>query len=105
MTSVEAHRDNLEARRRVLARRVGRIETDLRRPQHPDSEERATEAENDEVLEGLDASGREELDAIDAALARIEDGRFGTCVSCGEAIDARRLDAIPHTPVCVACAS
>ena len=105
MVSVEAHQKRLEERQRKIGRRVGRITEDLRRFQDPDSEERATEAENDEVLEGLDAAGRQELEAIEAALSRIATGTFGTCAQCGGAIDERRLEVIPHTPSCVDCAS
>lgn len=45
-----------------------------------------------------------ELQAIDAALARIESGEYGICRSCGEPIDGDRLRAIPETPLCVVCA-
>ena len=104
MGSTDAHRGRLEARRRKIGRRVELITDDLRRFQDPDSTERATEAENDEVLEGLDASGRMELAAIEAALLRIDAGTFGSCAVCGDVIDERRLEVIPHTPTCVACA-
>ncbi|MBF0247521.1 MAG: TraR/DksA C4-type zinc finger protein [Alphaproteobacteria bacterium] len=45
-----------------------------------------------------------ELQRIDAALKRMEDGEYGYCVSCGEDIAAKRLDMDPATPVCVECA-
>ena len=41
---------------------------------------------------------------IDAALARIEDGTYGDCVRCGEAIAPARLALVPDTPFCAACA-
>lgn len=104
MGSADGHRGRLEARRRKIGRRVELITDDLRRFQDPDSTERAAEAENDEVLEGLDSSGRKELAAIEAALARIDAGTFGSCAVCGEVIDERRLEVIPHTSTCVACA-
>lgn len=40
---------------------------------------------------------------IEEALARIEDGSFGICESCGEPIGAKRLEARPVTTLCVAC--
>jgi RNA polymerase-binding transcription factor DksA len=104
MARHETARAKLEARRSELGRRVGKIEGDLRRRPDPDSEERALERENDGVLEGLDARGVEELRAIDAALARIEAGTYGTCAECGEPIESRRLEAVPHTATCSACA-
>lgn len=46
-----------------------------------------------------------ELQRIDSALQRIEDGVFGYCVSCGEAIEVKRLEYDPTVPTCVGCAS
>ncbi len=37
------------------------------------------------------------------ALARINQGTFGECVSCGELIDPRRLAALPSAACCVSC--
>ncbi len=41
---------------------------------------------------------------IHAALARIEDGRYGVCESCGRPINPARLDAIPYATYCKECA-
>jgi RNA polymerase-binding transcription factor len=40
---------------------------------------------------------------IDEALSRIEDGSFGICEECGEAIQAARLQARPVTTLCIKC--
>ncbi|WP_142064502.1 TraR/DksA C4-type zinc finger protein [Pseudarthrobacter sp. B4EP4b] len=45
------------------------------------------------------------LDEVDAALARIADGTYGTCAVCGEAIAEGRLEARPWTPFCIRHAS
>jgi DnaK suppressor protein len=45
------------------------------------------------------------LDQVEAALARIADGTFGTCAVCGEAIAEGRLEARPWTPFCIGHAS
>lgn len=47
---------------------------------------------------------RVELARIDAALARMNDGEYGWCISCGEAVGAKRLDLDPAVPTCIACA-
>jgi RNA polymerase-binding transcription factor DksA len=44
------------------------------------------------------------LDKIEAALERIEDGVYGSCVECGGRIPKTRLNAIPYAPCCVKCA-
>ena len=46
-----------------------------------------------------------ELQRIASALRRIEEGNYGNCVSCGEAIDARRLEFDPAATQCIACAA
>jgi RNA polymerase-binding protein DksA len=43
------------------------------------------------------------LAAIDAALARLEDGTYGSCTSCHRPIDPERLDALPWTALCIDC--
>jgi len=44
------------------------------------------------------------LDEINAALRRIDEGTFGKCRECGDAVSEERLTAIPFTPLCAACA-
>jgi DnaK suppressor protein len=51
----------------------------------------------------LDARENAELDAIDAALKRIEDGTYGVCIDCGADIPAPRLHAAPETARCISC--
>ncbi len=45
------------------------------------------------------------LYTIDEALKRVEDGTYGSCTECGKQIPKRRLDALPHTELCIACQS
>lgn len=43
------------------------------------------------------------LKKIDDALKRIADGTFGSCESCEEEIEVRRLEARPTTTLCLPC--
>jgi DnaK suppressor protein len=43
------------------------------------------------------------LREVRAALDRIQDGSFGTCLNCDEEISLRRLKAVPWTQLCIAC--
>jgi DnaK suppressor protein len=45
------------------------------------------------------------LQRIEAALQRIENGKFGWCLRCGEAIATKRLDFDPTAPLCIDCAN
>ncbi|HSW51541.1 MAG TPA: TraR/DksA family transcriptional regulator [Bryobacteraceae bacterium] len=44
-----------------------------------------------------------QLKSIDAALARLDAGSYGTCVDCESAIPPKRLAAIPWANRCIAC--
>ena len=101
----DAVRQRLQDRLEQLTRRVGAIEHDLRSVHDRDSQERASELQNDEVLEGLDAMSLAEVRQIQGALRRIADGNYGACASCGRPIGAPRLAAVPTTTACVACAN
>jgi RNA polymerase-binding transcription factor DksA len=46
---------------------------------------------------------RRELADIDAALTRIQEGCYGTCVNCGGPMGLQRLRAIPEARYCMAC--
>jgi len=50
------------------------------------------------------ANEEQVLAEIAAALERLNDGSFGRCEECREAIPRARLDALPYTRYCVACA-
>ncbi len=45
------------------------------------------------------------LEMIEAALERIEEGNYGSCIECEGTVPKTRLNAIPYTPFCVKCAS
>jgi RNA polymerase-binding transcription factor DksA len=43
----------------------------------------------------------EQLDEIDHALAKFDDGTYGQCEVCGQAIAEPRLEAMPATRFCI----
>jgi DnaK suppressor protein len=43
------------------------------------------------------------LRGVKAALGRIHDGSFGTCIECESAISPKRLKAVPWAPRCIQC--
>lgn len=104
MIDLQKQTARLHDMRADLDRRMERIEADAERAPEQDAEERAQQAENDEVLEQFGASGTRERAAIDAALTRISEGTYGYCTRCGEPIGEERLEALPATPFCRACA-
>ena len=44
-----------------------------------------------------------QLKLVEAALGRMDSKTYGVCEDCGEAIPAKRLDAIPWAVRCIGC--
>lgn len=56
------------------------------------------------MMKAAEARRAMEIRRIEAALKRVEDGEYGWCVECGEAIASKRLEADPAAPRCAECA-
>jgi len=108
MSTVPAQvRAGLEEKLADMLRRHEKIDAHLHnadRELPDDWSERAQAMENDEVLEALDAHTRHEAAQIQAALRRMDDGTWGTCAICAEAINERRMAALPWATRCIRCA-
>jgi len=50
------------------------------------------------ILERVEA----ELNDVEHALRRIDDGTYGTCEACGRPIEEERLEAVPAARLCLA---
>lgn len=94
----------LKTRRAELGLRLSKIEQDASKPYARDSEEQALEREEDDVIDALDEGILAELKQISDALARIERNEYGICIGCKEKIPIERLEALPYTDRCIACA-
>ena len=105
MAKWDERREQLETRLADLRSRLTSIEDELDTPAPKDDEDRATEREDDEVLERVGSSGLKEIRMIEAALKRIEEDTFGACQRCGDEISEERLDLLPFTPFCRTCAA
>jgi DnaK suppressor protein len=105
MSDYQQLRATLQHKLTQLQSRLGKIERDLRRTPEADSEERALSRENDEVLERLDDSSREEIQLLQSAIRRIDAGTYGACRTCGGPIAPQRLEALPYTETCIKCAA
>lgn len=47
----------------------------------------------------------QQLELVDGAIERLEQGTFGVCVRCGEPIAVGRLEALPWAAHCIGCQS
>lgn len=103
MTDLAHIRATLAARLNELEQRAKRIETDLTEPMSADSEEQASEMEDDAALATEDAMVIKEMASVRGAIGRIDAGHYGRCLSCGEEIAAARLAAMPEATLCTDC--
>ncbi len=63
-----------------------------------------TDNYDQEFTLGLIENEQETLELVNEALGRMENGSFGRCVECDEAIAKPRLQAIPYARHCIRCA-
>ena len=105
---VERYRKRLIARRDELQALSG-ASADKRKPVELDQQSVGRLSRQDALQQQAMQNAQEarragELKKIAAALQRIDEGEFGYCAECGEAIAPRRLDIDPTTARCVGCA-
>ena len=65
--------------------------------------ELATPDRHECVTLALRIAASSALAEVDAALARMAEGRYGVCVNCAQRITTDRLDVLPMTPLCMPC--
>ena len=104
---LEEARSELRRRRRAIleaTNEAGAEHEALRLAERGQEVEEEAQAEQGLVdLERLGQAERLELRRIDAAMARIDEGGYGTCATCGAAIEPRRLSALPWAVLCTGC--
>ncbi|HEX4900857.1 MAG TPA: TraR/DksA family transcriptional regulator [Pyrinomonadaceae bacterium] len=103
---VKGFRDKLLARREGLVGQVQQAEMYSRERDAEATQDPADMAANaytKELLVSMSDNDRQLLNLIDEALERIEDGEYGHCVRCEEALTEKRLEAVPWARHCVRC--
>jgi len=68
-----------------------------------DPADKASNSYIKEMLFSQSTSDKYILRLIDEALARIEEGTYGICVTCEKEIQPKRLEAVPWARHCVTC--
>ncbi len=103
---LEAFKKRLETRQQELRRAVTQNQADGRSADEDtaqDIADRAASSYNKEFLFSQSNNDRQLLQMVDGALARIREGSFGECISCGKEINTKRLEAVPWTRHCIEC--
>ena len=102
--NIEHHKQQLLEKQRELTGELSRLKDNARDARTAEVEDpmdyvTSSETQATALVEGSMTS--DTLNAIAAALARIDDGRYGFCVDCGREIEPARLEAVPWTPFCL----
>jgi DnaK suppressor protein len=100
-------RARLQQRRHELQARTGRIGSDLRHEAEPVEggfADQSSARANEVVLEAIQGSAQSELQQIDHALRRLDEGLYERCEACAGLIAPARLEAVPYATTCAACA-
>jgi RNA polymerase-binding transcription factor len=103
---VERLRQKLEFQRHETRQFLRHLEQEARSldaEATQDSADRCVISLSKESLFERSSQRRTVLSLIEAALKRIADGSFGTCVGCGDEIQDQRLQALPWTQFCLRC--
>lgn len=106
MTRTENVRRTLLAKQRALVQRHAHTiadEQELLEEREPDLPDVAADRTAAALLDRLSDAEIVELGRIGRAIARIDDGTYGTCVVCGKAISPDRLQAVPEADRCATC--
>jgi DnaK suppressor protein len=101
-TELEKYKAVLLAKRAELSKGLQNRE-DIAIQKTPDAiDEVQLAGERELAIRNLDRESNL-LRNVRAALARIDDGSYGTCLHCEEEIKQKRLEAVPWTPYCIRC--
>jgi len=68
-----------------------------------DLADKASSSYTKELMFSKSDSDRQLLQEVVDALRRLDDGEFGECMNCGEAVETKRLEAVPWSPFCLSC--
>lgn len=103
---VKNYRDKLLGRREGLITQVMEAEAYSRERDQEATQDPADMAANaytKELLFSMSANDRHLLEMIDDALVRIEAGKYGKCIRCGQPVQEKRLQAVPWARHCLKC--
>jgi DnaK suppressor protein len=103
-------RNHLQERRQVLAGELARL---TERPPEPVGNLSFGKRIGDGMTEAVEristtAAARSiaaSIADIDRALAKLDDGTYGRCDQCGQAISGQRMEAVPWASRCVTCSA
>jgi DnaK suppressor protein len=103
---LEHYKKSLLTKQDELQRIVSRIEQDGRSVDEDTTQDlvdKAASSYTKEFLFSQSNTDRGILMQVTEALERLEQGAYGECLSCGEEIQQKRLEAVPWARHCIPC--
>jgi DnaK suppressor protein len=103
---LDYYKKKLLARREELTRTIARTQEEGRQADDDPTVDLADKAANSytkEFLFGMTNTDRTILNQIDEALKRINANTYGTCMTCEEEMQQKRLEAVPWAKNCISC--
>jgi DnaK suppressor protein len=103
---LEYYKKKLLTRRDELVKTITRTEEEGRQADDDPTVDLADKAANSytkEFLFGQTSADRNLLSMIDEALKRIRAEEYGTCMSCQDEMQQKRLEAVPWAKHCISC--
>ena len=106
LDALAGHRAVAAARAASLARELESLAQEQALTSHDDEHdpEGVTIAVQRAQIQGLLEAARRDVDDLDRAAARLTEGSYGRCATCGAPIADERLEALPATTTCIGCA-
>ena len=96
-------RRKLEAQREETLAEISRLRNTLKCELEYDVEESDPDLWEREKILALLRNMEQKLESIADALRSMDDGTYGICESCRREISPARLEALPHTTLCIEC--
>jgi DnaK suppressor protein len=103
---LEYYKKKLTTRREELMKTIARTEEEGRTADDDPTVDLADKAANSytkEFLFGMTNTDRTILNLIDEALKRIRTNEYGSCLTCQEEMQQKRLEAVPWAKNCISC--
>src|SRR2546430_1779353 len=103
---LDYYKKKLVSRREELMRTIARTEEEGRQADDDQTVDLADKAANSytkEFLFGMTNTDRTILNMIDEALKRIKANDYGSCMTCQEEMQQKRLEAVPWAKNCISC--
>lgn len=104
---IDGVQKKLTEQRTVLINSLSALNDDMKKlvqvGKSGDDADIASDAMDKALLNSLSAQDSARLKAIDGALDRIRQGRYGICIKCNKEIPQARLKALPYAVMCISC--